>query len=99
MFSKAVFLGGGLMAILSGLLGNVLVEGAGLGPTAPFDAAIIVMLVGGAVVLATWTENYGGGGVDAGANSIGQQFKEAIVAIAAGMPYGPIGMANYGPNF
>ena len=71
------------MAILSGLLGNVLVEGAGLGPTAPFDAAIVVMLAGGAVVVATWSENHGGG-VDSGLESIGQQFKEAIVAVVAG---------------
>ena len=71
------------MAILSGLLGNVLVEGAGLGPTAPFDAAIVTMLAGGAVVVATWSENYGGG-ADSGLESIGQQFKEAIVAVVAG---------------
>ena len=59
VFSKAVFLGAGLMAIVSGLLGNVLVETLRLGPVAPFDAAIGVMLVGAAVIVHTWTENYG----------------------------------------
>ncbi|PNW73975.1 hypothetical protein CHLRE_13g580150v5 [Chlamydomonas reinhardtii] len=58
-FSQAIFLGAGLMAILSGLLGNVLVEDLRMGPVAPFDAAIVVMLCGGALVAATWPENYG----------------------------------------
>ena len=30
-----------------------------LGPVAPFDAAAVVMVVGGLVVLASWPENYG----------------------------------------
>ena len=38
-FSKAVFLGNGLVAILAGLIANTLVTGMELGPTAPFDAA------------------------------------------------------------
>ena len=38
-FSQAVFLGNGLMAILSGLAAHLLVETAALGPVAPFDAA------------------------------------------------------------
>ncbi|GIL75575.1 hypothetical protein Vretimale_15179 [Volvox reticuliferus] len=58
-FSKSVFLGAGLVAILSGLAGNVLVEDLRLGPVAPFDAAIVVMLMGGALVMVTWPENYG----------------------------------------
>lgn len=59
VFSKAVFLGNGLMAILAGLLGHTLVETLGLGPVAPFDAASVVMVLGGAIVLFTWPENYG----------------------------------------
>ena len=59
VFSKAVFLGNGLMAILSGLLAHTLVETLSLGPVAPFDAASVVMLLGGAIVLFTWPENYG----------------------------------------
>ncbi|CAL5229707.1 g13080 [Coccomyxa viridis] len=58
-FSQAVFVGNGLMAILSGFLAHTLVEGLNLGPVAPFDAAHVVLLLGGAVVLATWTENFG----------------------------------------
>ena len=59
VFSKAVFLGNGLMAILSGLLAHALVETFSFGPVAPFDAASVVMVMGGAIVLFTWPENYG----------------------------------------
>ncbi len=121
VFSKSVFLGGGLMAILSGLVGNLLVEGAGMGErrvdsfpgacllsalermrvclltpsphppslaaaTAPFDAAITVMLLGGAIVAATWTENYGGEGLQ----SLGQQFLGAWHAITSGEARAPL---------
>ena len=58
-FSKAVFLGNGLVAIVAGLLGHALVEIFHLGPVSPFDAASIVLLIGGAYIAATWTENYG----------------------------------------
>lgn len=58
-FSTAVFVGNGLMAILSGLAAHTLVEALALGPIAPFDAAHAVLLVGGVVILTTWTENYG----------------------------------------
>ena len=100
-FSKAVFMGNGLMAIVAGLAAQVppacccspahssflrlwalatvaaardvlqrsmpsparmlqtLVDTLSLGPVAPFDAAAVVMVVGGLVVLATWPENYG----------------------------------------
>lgn len=58
-FSRAVFLGNGLIAILAGLIAHSLVETLSFGPVAPFDAAAIVMLSGGAVVAFSWTENYG----------------------------------------
>lgn len=58
-FSQAVFLGNGLMAILAGLTAHTLVETVQLGPVAPFDAASVVLLVGGFIVFTTWTENYG----------------------------------------
>lgn len=60
VFSQAALLGNGVMAILSGLVAHALVEGAGLGPVAPFDAAAAVLLVGGAIVATTWRENRGG---------------------------------------
>ena len=60
-FSKAVFLGNGLVAILAGLVANTLVTGLQMGPTAPFDAAATVLAAGGAIIAATWTENYGAG--------------------------------------
>ncbi|KAG2485482.1 hypothetical protein HYH03_015756 [Edaphochlamys debaryana] len=58
-FSKAVFVGNGLVAILAGLVANYLVDTLRLGPVAPFDAAIVVLLIGGAVIYASWPENYG----------------------------------------
>ena len=61
VFSKSVFLGGGLMAILSGLLGDLLVEGLSLGAVAPFDAAIAILLIGASIILVSWPENYGSG--------------------------------------
>lgn len=74
------------MAILSGLIGNVLVEDVRLGPVAPFDAAIAVMLLGGAVVLGSWAENHGNQGL----NSLTQQFKLAIRAIMSGKGKGAL---------
>jgi hypothetical protein len=58
-FSKAIFLGNGLVAILSGLFGNFLVDTFQLGPVAPFDAAACFLAIGMAVILSSWTENYG----------------------------------------
>lgn len=40
-FSKAVFLGAGLMAIISGLVGNVLVENLKLGPVSVCGSVMI----------------------------------------------------------
>lgn len=58
-FSKAVFLGNGLIAIVAGLLGHALVEVFKLGPVSPFDAAALVLIGGGVYIAITWTENYG----------------------------------------
>lgn len=80
-FSKAIFLGNGLVAILSGLFGNVLVDTLSLGPVAPFDAASCFLAVGMAIILSTWTENYG----DPSENKdLLTQFRGAAVAIASG---------------
>lgn len=54
-----MFLGNGLIAIVAGLLGHGLVETFDLGPVAPFDAAAVTLLVGGAIIMATWSENFG----------------------------------------
>ena len=59
VFSQAVFLGNGLMAIVAGLFAQSVVDL--FGPVAPFDAAMVVLLVGGVVIALTWGENYGGG--------------------------------------
>ncbi|KAK8495923.1 hypothetical protein V6N12_012515 [Hibiscus sabdariffa] len=80
-FAKAIFLGNGLMAILSGLFGNVLVDSLKLGPVAPFDAASCFLAIGMINILSTWTENYG----DPSENKdLVTQFKGAAAAIAAG---------------
>ena len=58
-FSRAVFVGNGLIAIVAGLVAHSLVETLGLGPVIPFDTAALVMICGGVIVLFTWTENFG----------------------------------------
>ncbi|PRQ16671.1 putative molybdate-anion transporter, major facilitator superfamily domain-containing protein [Rosa chinensis] len=79
-FSKAIFLGNGLIAIVSGLLGNLLVDSLALGPVAPFDAAACILAIGMAIILATWSENYG----DSSDNkNLLTQFQGAAIAIAS----------------
>lgn len=81
-FSKAIFLGNGLVAILAGLFGNVLVDTLSLGPVAPFDAAACFLAIGMAVIMSSWTENYG----DPSDNKdLLTQFRGAAVAIASGI--------------
>ncbi|BBH03520.1 Major facilitator superfamily protein [Prunus dulcis] len=79
-FSKAIFLGNGLVAIVAGLLGNLLVDTLGFGPVAPFDAAACFLAIGMAIILASWGENYG----DSSENkNLITQFRGAAVAIAS----------------
>lgn len=80
-FSKAIFLGNGLVAILSGLFGNLLVDSFSLGPVAPFDAAACFLAIGMAVILSSWTENYGD---PSESKDLLSQFRGAAVAIASG---------------
>lgn len=82
-FSQAVFVGNGLMAILSGFLAHTLVEGLALGPVAPFDAAHAVLLLGGVVVVATWTENFGDESREHN-SSLASQIGAALQAIRRG---------------
>lgn len=84
LFTKAVFLGNGLMAIASGLIGNVLVEDLRLGPVAPFDAAILVLLVGGVAIQLTWAENCGSKQGAIMAEMLGSQFSQALQTIRSG---------------
>lgn len=84
LFTKAVFLGNGLMAIASGLVGNWLVEDMRLGPVAPFDAAIVVLLAGGAAIQLTWAENYGSEGTNM-SDMLGRQFAQALHTIRSGV--------------
>uniref|UniRef100_A0A1J3EQX7 Molybdate-anion transporter n=1 Tax=Noccaea caerulescens TaxID=107243 RepID=A0A1J3EQX7_NOCCA len=79
-FSKAVFFGNGLVAIIAGLFGNLLVHSFSLGPVAPFDAAACFLAIGMAVILSSWAENYG----DPSDNKdLLTQFRGAAVAIAS----------------
>ncbi|CAI5955747.1 unnamed protein product [Closterium sp. NIES-65] len=80
-FSSAIWLGNGLIAILSGLLANSLVTSLALGPVAPFDAAALVLLLGGAIITATWPENYGD---STDSKGLLAQFHAAASAIASG---------------
>mmetsp|Transcript_37996 Transcript_37996/g.107327 ORF Transcript_37996/g.107327 Transcript_37996/m.107327 type:complete len:462 (+) Transcript_37996:526-1911(+) len=79
-FSKAVYIGNGLMAILSGLAANFLVENVGAGFVSPFDAASVVLILGGAMISATWPENYGDGASQGGVFS---QLRSAMKLIAS----------------
>ncbi|KAL3846120.1 hypothetical protein ACJIZ3_003523 [Penstemon smallii] len=79
-FSKAIFFGNGFVAILAGLFGNVLVHFFNLGPVSPFDAASIFLAIGMAVILSSWTENYGD---PSESKDLLTQFKGAAVAIAS----------------
>lgn len=79
-FSKAIFLGNGLVAIIAGLVANTLVTSLSFGPVAPFDAAAVLLAIGMGIIIYTWSENYG----DASENkSLWKQFKEAGTAIAS----------------
>jgi hypothetical protein len=77
-FSRAVLLGNGLVAILAGLVGNYLVGNLQLPRVAPFDAAIVVLLLGGATIVWTWPENYGDHSTS---RSILEQFRAAYQSI------------------
>ncbi|KAK6936641.1 Molybdate-anion transporter, partial [Dillenia turbinata] len=79
-FSQAIFLGNGLVAIASGLVGNLLVDFLSLGPVAPFDAAACFLAIGMAIILSSWTENYGD---PSDSKDLLTQFRAAAVAIAS----------------
>ncbi|WOL13120.1 molybdate-anion transporter [Canna indica] len=79
-FSKAIFLGNGLVAIISGLFANLLTDNMGFGPVAPFDAAACFLAVGMAIIISTWTENYGD---PSESKDLLTQFKVAASAISS----------------
>lgn len=77
-FAKAIFLGNGLVSIVSGLLANYLVTDMSLGPVAPFDAAAFFLAVGGIVIFFTWSENKGDGSDN---TTVQQGMRQAYEAI------------------
>lgn len=79
-FSKAIFLGNGLVAIVSGLFANMLADNLGFGPVSPFDAAACFLAIGMAIIMSSWTENYGD---PSDSKDLMAQFKVAAAAIAS----------------
>uniref|UniRef100_A0A7S0R371 Molybdate-anion transporter n=1 Tax=Chlamydomonas leiostraca TaxID=1034604 RepID=A0A7S0R371_9CHLO len=88
VFSKAVFSGNGLMAILAGLVANTLVGTFQLGPVAPFDASATVLVVGGVAIALLWGENYGD---PKHQHSLDHQFKAAAAAVLGDQRVGLLG--------
>ncbi len=80
-FSRAVFVGNGLVAIVAGLVAHTLVETLALGPVIPFDTAALVMICGGVIVAITWTENFGNSSEK---RNFLDQLKSGAHAIASG---------------
>ncbi|KAF6136209.1 hypothetical protein GIB67_001618 [Kingdonia uniflora] len=81
-FSKAIFFGNGLVAIIAGLFGNVLADTLGFGPVAPFDAAACFLAIGMAIIMSSWSENFGD---PSESKDLFTQFKGAAVAIASAL--------------
>uniref|UniRef100_M8BBX4 Molybdate-anion transporter n=1 Tax=Aegilops tauschii TaxID=37682 RepID=M8BBX4_AEGTA len=79
-FSKAIFLGNGLIAIIAGLFANLLADNLGFGPVAPFDAAACFLAIGMAIIMSSWSENYGD---QSEGKDLMSQFKVAAKAIAS----------------
>ncbi|KAF3321361.1 molybdate-anion transporter-like protein [Carex littledalei] len=87
-FSKAIFLGNGLIAIVSGLFANLIADNLGFGPVAPFDAAACVLAIGMAIIMFSWTENYGD---SSESKDLFGQFRVAGKAIASDEKIGLLG--------
>jgi hypothetical protein len=74
-----------------GLVAHTLVETLSWGPVAPFDAAAAVLAVGGAIILTSWTENYGDASEHGSAT---EGFKKAAQLIWSGaLERGEVGFA------
>ena len=55
-FSAMTF-GNGIVAIIAGVIASFLA--ANFGPVAPFDASLVLLLIGGVIISMAWPENYG----------------------------------------
>ena len=49
--------GSGVVAILAGIVSGALASS--FGPVAPFDGSLVLLVIGGAIIAAPWSENYG----------------------------------------
>lgn len=80
--------GNGIIAILSGLVASQVKSFFGT-MTAPFDTAILLLVIGGFIIYYTWTENYG--------NSTGelkQNFVEGFNTLLSDMKVASLGLAQ-----
>ncbi|URD88053.1 Major Facilitator superfamily [Musa troglodytarum] len=77
-FSKAILLGNGLIAIVSGLFATLLIENLELDPVLPFDAAACFLAIGMAIILSSWSENYGD---PSESNDLIAQFNDEKIAL------------------
>lgn len=57
-FSKATFWNG-VLAIIAGIVANIISENLNFGPVSPFILAIPFLLSSGVIIYKTWNENYG----------------------------------------
>jgi len=82
--------GNGIIAILSGLVASQVKSFFGT-MTAPFDTAIVLLVIGGVIIFYTWTENYGNSSVDVkqsfveGFSTLTNDFKVAALGLAQSM--------------
>jgi len=73
-FAKGSF-GNGVVAIAAGLVASFLAEKVGF--VAPFDASLLLLIIGGAIIHLNWRENYGTADAVVRANSGWDNFKKA----------------------
>ncbi len=69
-------------------MAHTLVETVAWGPVAPFDAAAVVLAVGGVIIATSWSENYGDASGD---SSAVEGFKKAGALIWRGAWQGGLG--------
>lgn len=61
-----------------------------MGPVAPFDAASIFLAIGMAIIISSWTKNYGD---SSESKDLMTQFRGAAVAIASGLSLPPLSLS------
>ncbi|KAF6155158.1 hypothetical protein GIB67_019684 [Kingdonia uniflora] len=80
-FFKAIFFGNCLVAIITGLFGNMLAATLGFGPVAPFDVATCFLAIAMAIIMSSWSKNFGD---PSESKDLFTQFKGDAIATASG---------------